>query len=138
MAGLIYLLDTNVIGDYLNNVQSVVHRLEYAIRQGDVLCLCEPVYYEVMRGLLKTNSTRKRAVFDEKLLPLLIWIDLQREDWLNTAHQWAYAQSQGKQLSDVDLLLASIAKRIGAILVTSDDDFTVLQVQRENWRNSDL
>ena len=43
-------------------------------------------------------------------------------------------RNQGKQLSDVDLLIAALAQRLDGVVVTSDDDFDALPIQRENWR----
>jgi predicted nucleic acid-binding protein len=42
--------------------------------------------------------------------------------------------TKGRQFSDMDLLIAAIAKRLDAILVSSDSDFDALPVTREDWR----
>jgi len=34
----------------------------------------------------------------------------------------------------VDLLIAALALRLDAIIVTNDEDFLALPVKRENWR----
>jgi len=57
-------------------------------------------------------------------------------DWEQAAQFWADAVSRGKQHSDVDLLVAAIAKRLEATVITADDDFDSLPVKRENWRQS--
>ncbi len=134
MARLIYVLDTNVIGDYINNHPKVTQHLYQAIENNAMLYLCEPVLYEVIRGFLKVNATRKRAIFDTQLRPLLINIPLIEADWLQGALFWAISTNQGNQLSDMDLLIASITKRLDATLITADNDFSALSILHENWR----
>ncbi len=55
-------------------------------------------------------------------------------DWERAAQFWADSKSKGRQLSDIDILIAAIAHRIDAIIVSSDADFDALPVKRENWR----
>jgi predicted nucleic acid-binding protein len=62
------------------------------------------------------------------------WTSFESGDWDRAAQLWAEARTKGRQLSDVDLLIADIAIRLDAILVTADDDFGALPVRRENWR----
>jgi predicted nucleic acid-binding protein len=131
VARLIYLLDTNVISDYLNQVFDL-ERFNRAIAAGDRVCLCHPVYYESLRGLLKAKSTRKLDVFHSRLIPMLEWVEMRSSDWEQAARLWADAVSRGKQLSDVDLLIASIALRQNAIIVSSDADFDAFPIKRES------
>jgi predicted nucleic acid-binding protein len=63
MERLIYVLDTNVIADRMNAREPVTLRLTTAVQHGHQVGLCQPVFYEVMRGLLKTNATRKLHFF---------------------------------------------------------------------------
>lgn len=57
-------------------------------------------------------------------------------DWQQAAQFWAKTVRHGKQLADVDLLLAVLTQRLDATLVSADDDFASLPIQRENWRLS--
>lgn len=132
MAGLIYIVDANVISDLLARVSSVEQHLDR--RKTEIVCLCQPVYYELIRGLIKTQATSKLQRLEEVLRPSFNWITLTDDDWLQAARYWALATGSGRQLSDVDLLIAAIATRLDAIIVTSDADFDALPVKRENWR----
>jgi len=87
-----------------------------------------------MRGFLKAKATRKRKTFEDDLMPLLEWVTLIDADWQQAAVWWAETRSQGKQLSDVDLLIAALTKRLDATLITSDEDFAALSIKRETWR----
>jgi tRNA(fMet)-specific endonuclease VapC len=134
MAGLSYLLDTNAIADYINNVTSVRERI-YAARQNqDHFYLCQPVYYEVLRGLLRTNANRKLTIFEGEFRPLLLWLPLVDADWRQAAQNWADTSKAGKQLSEVDLLIAALAIRLEVVIISAGNDFDALRVKRENWR----
>lgn len=117
MERLTYILDSNAVAE-----------------AGHYVCLCQPVYYEVLRGLLKTNATRKLYLFHTAIMPMLNWIPLTDEDWRQAAQFWADTVRKGKQLADTDLLIGAITKRVNGVLVTADNDFDALPVQRENWR----
>jgi predicted nucleic acid-binding protein len=84
------------------------------------------------RGLLWKQSSNKLKFLRNTILPLLDYIFLERRDWMQAADFWAKAVRRGRQLDDVDLLLASLARRLQADVVTSDADFDPLPVQRES------
>jgi predicted nucleic acid-binding protein len=50
------------------------------------------------------------------------------------AQFWAVARNAGRQLFDVDLLIAALAFRLNTVVVTNDNDFNALPVRHENWR----
>jgi len=127
-----YVLDTNVVSDILNKYPNVLKNL--AKHQGQVIYLCEPVYYEILRGIIRKNATRQMLILNTRLRPKFVWASIIEQDWVDTAYLWAKTVSSGKQLSDMDLLIASISQRLNAILVTSDKDFLDLGLSLENWR----
>ncbi|SRR5258708_33073977 len=130
------LLDTNVISDLLAPMKEA---REWAIdrrTQGDQLVICLPTYYEVLRGLLCRNAGTKLESFNKRILPLLDWIPLTYSDWTQAAQYWASAQSLGKQLGDPDLLLAAVAFRLNATIVSRDQDFDALAIRRIDWRTA--
>ncbi len=135
MERLAYILDTSIIGDRIKAYDTVSKRLANTITAGHQVYLCQPVYYEVRRGLIKVNATCKLQLFQNAIMPLLYWLPLNDSDWLQAAQFWADARNAGKQLSDVDLLVAALAHRINGIVVSSDDDFRALPVRLENWHS---
>ncbi len=132
-----YILDTNVIADRIRRHPQVIARLTKAGETGNVLGLCDPVYYEVSRGLLKVNATRKLRHFREEISPLMDRLALINDDWQMAAQLWADMRNQGRQFSDVDLLIASIAQRLNAVVVTADADFATLPIKSEDWRRTE-
>lgn len=133
---MIYVLDTNVISDLITGQEAVSQHFSQAILAGHTLYLCQPVLYEVSRGLFWRQSASKLRILEQKIRPRLFIPSLIEADWLQAAQFWADAVSQGKQLSDVDLLLAAVTERLEATLVSSDADFDALPIQRVNWREA--
>lgn len=131
---MMYILDTNVIADLIHLNAQVRANLAAARQANADIMMTRPVYYEVVRGLVKQQATRKLRIFRQDLLPLMKQEPLQDEDWEQAAHFWAAAVSKGRQLSDIDLLLAAMAHRRGATLISSDTDFDTLPIQRQDWR----
>jgi predicted nucleic acid-binding protein len=84
---LIYLLDTNVLADFLNQKLSLT-TLTQIIQQGERVCICRPVHYETIRGLTKVPSPRKLQVFNSQLLPMLEWVELRNADWELATQYW--------------------------------------------------
>jgi predicted nucleic acid-binding protein len=131
---VIYLLDTNTISYWMEEHPTIIQKVQEHIAQNDVLAVCGPIYFELQRGLLWRNSTAKLTNLNEKILPQLSRVPFTEGDWLQAARFWADATRQGKSIEDVDLLVAAVAYRINAIIVSSDQDFDPLPIQREDWR----
>jgi tRNA(fMet)-specific endonuclease VapC len=134
MAGLTYILDATVISDLFVPIAQVQAHIRAANAAGSMMILCQPTYYEVLRGLLRVKATRKLRVFQNQIVPLFQWTSLIDADWEQAAQYWADATSRGRQLSDGDLLLAAVSTRLDGIIVSSDTDFDALPVKREDWR----
>lgn len=133
MDPVIYILDTNVISGCFNRLPQVLDRLNRVGEARHVLGLCDPVRYEVLRGLLKVIATQKLLLFHETIMHLMDHLALIDDDWRVAAQLWATMRNQGKQFSDVDTLIAVLAQRLNAVVVTADDNFAALSIQRENW-----
>ena len=131
-----YILDTNVIADRIRRHPQVLARLTKASDTGQVLGLCDPVHYEVSRGFIKVKATRKLRIFREEISPLMDHLPLISDDWQAAAQLWAAMRNQGRQFSDVDLLIASLAQRLNAVVVTADADFATLPIKSEDWRRT--
>lgn len=129
-----YLLDTKTISDLIVNESHVVRRAAEWLAAGDDLGLCRPVHYEILRGLLWRGATRKLGTYVRRVIPIMVWTDLEDADWEEAARLWADTRQRGKQLGDPDLLLAAVAHRTGAILVSSDTDFDARLIWSEDWR----
>ena len=133
MVAMIYLFDTNAVTDLMRVHANVVARVR--ANRDHILCLCQPVDYEIQRGLLWKAATGQQHRYQNQIKSQFSWLPLTDDDWRQSAQFWAVTRSVGKQLSDVDLLVAALAKRLDAVIVSSDEDFNALPVKRENWRD---
>ena len=112
---MIYLPDTNAVSDLLRLHPQVTAQRDQRLRHGDQTNLCPPVLYEILRSLLKVNATAQIKQFQEQFIPNYGWTPVTDEDWRQTARFWADSSSKGKQLSNIDLLIAALAHRLNAV-----------------------
>jgi predicted nucleic acid-binding protein len=135
MTSSIYLLDTNAISDVIKRFKPVHEKFENAVANDLRLILCQPVHYEVVRGLLWINATSQLENYRRLFMPMFRWEPATEADWNAAAVLWADATRQGRKLSDVDLLIAVMTQRLQATLISSDTDFDAFDIPRINWRD---
>ncbi|EDN70966.1 PilT-like protein [Beggiatoa sp. PS] len=147
-----YLLDTNHCAYILNakgkpkNKQSLLESntiQAISSRMEAVLHISEATLGELIYGAEysthKEANLRELKAFIEVVPPLLI----DREVWQFFGKAKAQLRKAGKKIPDIDLLIASSAKRYHLTLVTNDkhlallDDLPELFVKRENWAKPD-
>ncbi len=58
-----YLLDTNIVSYFLKQNQKLCLKIETMRRSGQFIAISGITYYEIQRGLLKSNATKKMALF---------------------------------------------------------------------------
>jgi tRNA(fMet)-specific endonuclease VapC len=129
-----YLMDTNHLGEAIGRVSVVRDRVQSLHREGSVFGTCGPVLCELLVGVvLRKNATNTRKRLDRLLQVIRLWpIDLAiAEQYAEAYHELRKA---GRALSQVDILLAALARHGNAILLTTDQDFQALpDLQTENW-----
>lgn len=129
-----YLLDTNIVSASLKqNVNINLKLQEVGSLEIDIL-ISGVTYYEVQRGLLRTNATRKLALFEQfcQDYPILFLDDLRIFQKASEIH--ADLTNRGKIIQDADILIAATAIIHSLILVSHDSDLTrVKDLQLENW-----
>lgn len=126
---MIYMLDTNTLTYIVKNVRPVVERYNALRRQHHIMATCQVPYFEILRGYLHKGAVVQEDHFRQNVLPTLTWYSL-------AAEYWAQTRSAGKQLSDMDLLLAAVTFRLNATLASNDVDFDVLPISRVHWRET--
>ena len=75
------MLDTTMIADRIKGHPQVLNHLTRASDDGHVLGLCDPVRNELLRGLLKVNTSQKLQLFRETITPLMDHLTLIDADW---------------------------------------------------------
>ena len=84
--------------------------------------------------LCHSQAYQQLAHFRAYLIPLFAVVPAQLADWRVAAKLWSDARRRGRQLSDVDVLLAAMTLRLNGLLITDDGDFAYLPlVKTENW-----
>jgi predicted nucleic acid-binding protein len=114
----VYLLDTNAVSDLITYHEKVQRVAAQHLIAGDSLGLCRPIHYEILRGISWRGATSKLSVYRQEVIPMMQWIDLIDSDWEDAAHLWADARRKGRQLGDPDILLATLSRRLRAIMVS--------------------
>jgi tRNA(fMet)-specific endonuclease VapC len=130
-----YLLDTNHLSDAIERVSEVRERLYAARRAGLRIGTCVPVLCELEVGIQKT---RRRDYYRRSLGRMVG--SLVRVWPLDTIIAQTYGEifadlrSRGRVLSQVDMILAAMARTADLTILTSDRDFEALpDIRTENW-----
>ena len=129
-----YLLDTNHIGEAIGRVSIVRDRIQQLHRQGETFGTCGPVLCELLVGVaLRKDAAATRRRVDTLLRVVRLWpIDLAIAD--RYAEVYHELQKAGRALSQVDIILAALARQQHATLLTTDQDFQALpEIEKENW-----
>jgi tRNA(fMet)-specific endonuclease VapC len=129
-----YLLDTNHLGEAIGRVSVVRDQIQQLHRRGIVFGTCGPVLCELLVGVvLRKDAAKARQRLDRLLQVVRLWpIDLAIAS--RYAEVYHVLRKTGRALSQVDILLAAMARHLNAILLTTDQDFQALpDPQTENW-----
>lgn len=129
-----YLLDTNIVSASLKQNLQVALKITEMRRRGELIAISGITYYEVQRGLLRSNATKKLALFAQfcQDYPVLFLDDLRIFQKASEIH--ADLTNKGKIIQDADILIAATAIVHNLIIVSHNSDLTrVKDLQLENW-----
>ena len=129
-----YLLDSNHMPAALRKVSRVRERIHQERRVGHRFISCYPVLCELEVGIQQTSKPDDNR---RRLAQLLRHVRL----WpLDTATTRLYGEvyielrRAGRVLSQVDMVLAALARQHKLTVLTTDRDFEALRdLQVENW-----
>jgi tRNA(fMet)-specific endonuclease VapC len=129
-----FLLDTNHVSEAVRPVSRVRERIDQARRTGVRVGTCVPVLCELEAALI---TSVRRSSFHRTLDHLLtrnrIW-PIDRPVARIYGELYQDLRARGQALSQVDIMLAGLARVMDLTLVTTDLDFGALPVLRvENW-----
>jgi tRNA(fMet)-specific endonuclease VapC len=127
-------LDTNYLGEAIGKVSVVRDRIQQLQRKTTVFGTCGPVLCELLVGIaLRKDAAKTRKRLNSLLVVVRIWpIDLAIADQYSAAYR--ELKNAGRALSQVDIMLAAMARHADATLLTTDQDFQALpDIQTENW-----
>jgi tRNA(fMet)-specific endonuclease VapC len=129
-----YLLDTNHLGAALDDRSLIQERLVKARRRGDRFGTCVPVLCELETGLHHTRRRdENRRILAVLLSQIRVW-PLEPSLAPLYAEIFHYLRANGRVLSQVDMILAALARSMKATVLSSDHDFEALpDIPVENW-----
>lgn len=129
-----YLLDCNHLSAALRKVSPVRERIHQGRRAGHRFISCYPVLCELEVGIQQTprpNENRRRLT--QLLRQVRLWpLDADTARLYGTVY--LDLRRQGRALSQVDIMLAALARQHKLTVLTTDRDFEALPDLRvENW-----
>ena len=129
-----YLLDTNHVGMAVDRASVVGQRIFAARLAGVRLGTCLPVLCEIEAGMRQVRyKVRYRRDLNHLLLQLRLWpVDLK------TAHiygdMYTELRRRGRALSQVDIMIAALARQMKLTILTTDSDFDALpDIATADW-----
>ncbi len=129
-----YLLDTNHLGLAVTPKSPVRRRVEEARKTGARLGTCVPALCEIEVGIHQVNApVEYRSNLRRLFRHVRIWpIDV--ETARNYAGIYHELRRKGRILSQVDMMLAALARQMRLTLLTTDRDFEALPyVRTADW-----
>ncbi|MGB2611942.1 MAG: type II toxin-antitoxin system VapC family toxin [Isosphaeraceae bacterium] len=129
-----YLLDCNHLSASLRRVSPVRERIHQGRRAGHRFISCYPVLCELEVGIQQTpNPDDNRRRLAQLLRHVRLW-PLDTETTRLYGAVYLELRRQGRVLSQVDIMLAAVARQHKLIVLTTDRDFEALSdLAVENW-----
>lgn len=129
-----YLLDTNHLAAALDVGSPTYRRIFTARHGGERVGTCAPVLCELSVGIRQTG---RRGENWQLLSALLKQVRIWPLDLAAAAHYaeiYSELRGKGRVLSQVDMMVAALARRDRTTIVTTDRDFEALpDLTIENW-----
>jgi len=134
-----FLLDANHLSDALRPVSRVRDRVGQLRLKGVRVGTCVPVICELEAALPSGNrgEVYRRAL--QRLLGRVRLWPLEREIGHLYGQIYQDLRKRGRVLSQVDIMLAALAKQMDLTLATTDRDFDALaEIRTENWLRNEM
>jgi tRNA(fMet)-specific endonuclease VapC len=132
-----YLLDCNHLSAALRKVSPVRDRIHQARRAGHRFISCYPVLCELEAGIQQmAKSEESRRRLNQLLRHVRVWpLDAETSRFYGAVY--IELRRVGRALSQVDMILAALARQHKLTVLTTDRDFEALTDLRvENWAHS--
>ena len=129
-----YLLDTNHLSDAIQPGSRLPARLGEVMRRRMAVGVCVPVLCELAAGIQGLGHPEPyRQGLTRLLARTRIWpLDLRTAGTYGELFQ--DLRARGRALSQVDLMIAALARQMHLNILTADQDFAMLpDLAIENW-----
>jgi tRNA(fMet)-specific endonuclease VapC len=129
-----YLLDTNHVGMAINPRSEVGRRIFEARLAGQRLGACLPVLCEIEAGMRQVRHKAKyRRDLNHLLLQLRLW-PIDQKTTRIYGDIYVELRRRGRVLSQVDIMVAALARQMKLTILTTDRDFGALaDIRTADW-----
>ena len=129
-----YLLDTNIVTAFLKQNSQVITKYDTVRLEGSAIYISGITYYEIERGLLAIDATRKLEEFYMFCTKIQILMINDIAIIKKASEIYAHLKKTGKIIQDTDIGIAATAIVHNLILVSNDSDLTrIEELTLENW-----
>lgn len=129
-----YLLDTNHMRRIMEAASPLRERIISSHQSGNRFGTCLPVLCEIKAGIQRLARYEElRRWLGTLFRELRLW-SIQRSLSVEYGRVYNEMRSAGRALSQIDMMLAAMARTDGMTLLTADRDFeAVATLDHENW-----
>jgi predicted nucleic acid-binding protein len=117
------LIDTGIWSAFFTKPSSLEKRSLDVLLDEDRVALTGPVLAEVLRGFRRTDQ----ADWAASRLRLAHYLEPTWEDWRSAAALGRELSAKGHDIPLTDLVVAALARRVQALVFTSDPHFDLVQ-----------
>jgi tRNA(fMet)-specific endonuclease VapC len=130
-----YLLDTGILGDFINKRHGVDDRARNERMKGARIGTCMPVVGELFGGIELSDSRKRNLKTLNAALAKLVFWPFNLAAAMEFGGLYAELRRKGRSIQQVDLQLAAIALTIArCTVVTTDSDLSAVPgLKVENW-----
>ncbi|HEY7153154.1 MAG TPA: type II toxin-antitoxin system VapC family toxin [Gemmataceae bacterium] len=130
-----YLLDTGLMGDFINHRRGVDVKVREARQRGARIGTCMPVVGELFFGI-EASATREAnlARLKRALSGIICW-PFDRQAAEKYGHLAAELKRLGRPMQQIDIQIAAVARSLGnCTVVSADSDLAAVPgLTVENW-----
>ncbi len=130
---MIYCLDTDILIEYFRGNEAIKSRIE-DLGEEDSVGLTWLTVYEFFKGIFVSGKLDEE-IFLKELVDTAITMEETYESAKVGGEIYANLKKQGNLINDADILIASLVKSHGAVLITNNEEHfkRVEGLKIENW-----
>lgn len=134
-----YLLDTNIVSLAIRGDRAIETRIKGLKLQGDPACICGITYFEIRRGLLAANATRRMQQFQtlSASFQMILLDDLAIFERAAVIH--ADLKKRGLPIQTEDILIAATGMVKGLTVISRDRDLGRIEgLDWQTWEDGEI
>ncbi|MEB3149149.1 MAG: type II toxin-antitoxin system VapC family toxin [Sphaerospermopsis sp.] len=129
-----YLLDTNIVSAIFKNNQKVIIQLDNLRIQKEKVFMSAVTYYEIERGLLAVNATKKLKDLEKLATQYQVLLLDDMAIFKKASEIYADLKQRGLPIQDADIFIAATSIINDLTLVSHDSDLSrITGLKLENW-----